>query len=84
MKQAVVKYLLMYLHLGLLCGGTLKKEGVAWKAQGESHHGKAQSQVLALLSFFSIVHCSVSESRSSHNSILGLSCMSKKCAWLAE
>lgn len=80
MKQAVARYLLMYMNLGLLCGGRLKKEGVAWEAQGESHHGKAQSQILGLLSFFSIVHHSISESRRSHNSILGLSCMSKKCA----
>lgn len=55
MKQAVARYLLLYLHLGLLCGGRLKKENVAWEAPGESHHGKAHSQMLDLLSSFSIV-----------------------------
>ena len=41
---------------------------------------KAQSPILALLSSFSIVHHCVSESGSSHSNVLGLSCMSKKCA----
>ena len=45
---------------------------------------KAQSQILALLSPFSIVHQCVSESRSSQNNVLGLAGTSKKCASLAE
>lgn len=72
------------LHLGLPCGGRLQKEGVAWKAPGRrSSWQRPQSQILALLSSFSIVHRSVSKSSSSHKNVLGLSCLSKKRAWLA-